>query len=174
MGLVVTSRHPACLSEIDLKRECTFQATRGSGPGGQHRNKVETAAVWTHEPTKVRGQASERRSQGENKSVAWQRLRLELAIHIRSQHDSESKWMSPLWAERVHGGKLSVSAEHVDFPELLANSLDLLEAYSGDVKSLAEELAVTTSQLVKFWKLAPLAFQAINAKRREKGEHQLL
>ncbi|HWS36357.1 MAG TPA: peptide chain release factor-like protein [Actinoplanes sp.] len=41
-----------------------------SGPGGQHRNKVGTAILLTHRPTRDRGD----RRQHENRRVAWQRL----------------------------------------------------------------------------------------------------
>lgn len=40
-----------------------------------------------HGPTGLRAQASERRSQGENRAVALKRLRLELAISIRRTID---------------------------------------------------------------------------------------
>ncbi|MDP1661208.1 MAG: peptide chain release factor-like protein, partial [Phycisphaerales bacterium] len=59
-------------------------ASRGGGPGGQHRNKVSTLITLTHRPTGQQAHAGERRSQSENKSVALRRLRLTLAVHIRT------------------------------------------------------------------------------------------
>ena len=55
--------HPAKLAPDDLMKECSMKTTKGSGPGGQHRNKVQTAVVVTHTPTAFTGQASESRSQ---------------------------------------------------------------------------------------------------------------
>ncbi|MCY2992774.1 MAG: peptide chain release factor-like protein [Planctomycetota bacterium] len=52
--------HPAALAIDQLLRECQIVRTRRSGPGGQHRNKVETAVVITHLPSGVKGEASER------------------------------------------------------------------------------------------------------------------
>ena len=76
-------RHPAALDPEALDSECEFRATRRSGPGGQNRNKVETAVILTHRPTGIRAEASERRTQGENRRAALTRLRIELALAIR-------------------------------------------------------------------------------------------
>ena len=62
--------HPAALDPEVLAPQCEFRATRRSGPGGQNRNKVETAVILTHRPTGISAQASERRTQGENRRMA--------------------------------------------------------------------------------------------------------
>jgi len=67
-------QHPCDLPVETLLTQCQVTRTRGSGPGGQHRNKVETAIVVKHEPSGVAGQASEKRSQQANKEVAIARL----------------------------------------------------------------------------------------------------
>ena len=79
----VTTNHPAALDPAVLATQCEFRATRRHGPGGQNRNKVETAVILTHRPTGISAQASERRTQGENRRTALHRLRLELASTIR-------------------------------------------------------------------------------------------
>src|SRR5262245_3474953 len=61
-GITRSMLHPAQLPIDELLPACSFQRTRRSGPGGQHRNKVETAVIVEHKPTGVRAEANERRS----------------------------------------------------------------------------------------------------------------
>jgi protein subunit release factor B len=51
---------------------------RGSGPGGQHRNVTDSAVRIRHLPTGIVAQASESRSQAQNREVAMERLRMAL------------------------------------------------------------------------------------------------
>lgn len=44
--------------------------TKGSGPGGQHRNKTETCVIVTHKPTGVTVRCDAERSQYQNKFLA--------------------------------------------------------------------------------------------------------
>lgn len=65
--------------------------TRGSGPGGQNRNKVETVAVVTHLPTKVTVRSESERSQKRNKDLALRILRAKLQeAHIEKINAEEA------------------------------------------------------------------------------------
>ena len=55
-------------------KDCTFRATRGSGPGGQHRNKVATAIRCVHDSSGAVGFASDDKSQHRNKKKAFRRM----------------------------------------------------------------------------------------------------
>jgi hypothetical protein len=164
--------HPAALPIQRLLKDCTVRRTRRSGPGGQHRNKVETAVIIEHRPTRVSAEASERRSQEENRQVALFRLRLGLAVQVR--YSIESPYTpSELWLGRCRGGRLTVNLRHDDFPALLAEALDVLANCANEVAAAAGVLGCTTSQLVKFLQLEPRAIVALNRDRERKGFHKL-
>ncbi len=166
------SAHPARLAPDVLAKECEPRFTRRSGPGGQNRNKVETAVVLKHRPTGLGAEASERRSQGENLKAALFRLRLNLALQIR-QPIEESEPPTPLWQSRCRGGKIVVSASHDDFPALLSEALDRLESQGMDLKPAAGLLGCTPSQLIKLLKDEPRAWLQVNQKREKRGLHAL-
>lgn len=160
------SPHPATLDPDQLARECEFRTTRRSGPGGQHRNKVETAVILTHRPTGISAEASERRSQGANREVALQRLRVRLAVELRSPPLPSP---SPLWQRRSAGGRVAVNPEHTDFPALLAEALDVLAACDYQVPEAAPRLEVSSTQLVNLLRLAPDALAHLNSERQQRG-----
>ena len=163
--------HPAAASAEQLIAECEVRRLRRSGPGGQHRNKVETAISLHHLPTGVRAEASERRSQAQNHAVALFRLRMNLALEVRRSRGLDYV-PSPLWQSRCGGG-LKVSASHDDFPTLLAEALDLLADLDAEPKSAAGLLGCTPSQLVRLLKLDPRALALVNRWRAERALHAL-
>jgi hypothetical protein len=122
--------HPAASSPEQLWAECDVRRLRRSGPGGQHRNKVETAISLHHLPTGARAEASERRSQAQNRSVAFFRLRVNLALEVRRPCGSD--YVPSTLRQSRSGGGLKVSASHDDFPALLAEALDVLAALDAE------------------------------------------
>jgi hypothetical protein len=160
--------HPAALSEAELLERCEVQRTRSSGPGGQHRNKVETAIRLTDRPTGVEASASERRSQDQNRQVAVGRLRVKLAVMVREPMDPGSE-PSELWRGRVKDGKLAINPKHWDFPTLLAEALDRVAAYDYDVAAAAKAMGISTSQLIKLLKHERDALDLVNRQRAERG-----
>lgn len=62
-----------------LEREVVVEPYRAPGPGGQRKNRKETAVRLTHPPSGLTVVASERRSQAQNREVAFERLIRKLA-----------------------------------------------------------------------------------------------
>ena len=49
--------------------------TRGSGPGGQHRNKTSTGVRLVHRASGAVAESTEHKSQDQNKREAWRKIR---------------------------------------------------------------------------------------------------
>jgi len=165
--------HPAELSDEQLMQECEQRLLRRGGPGGQHRNKVETAVALTHVPTGFTAEANERRSQVDNRRNAIFRLRLSLALQYRSAQVDVSQPASRRWRVRTSNARIRVSATHDDYPSLLAELLDYLEAVDFELTRAAEHFEVTSSQLIKLLKEHPPALGIVNAYRLQRGLHKL-
>jgi len=162
------SLHPAAVDPASLLADCDVTRTRRGGPGGQHRNKVETAVVIVHRPTGIQGEAAERRSQADNQRVALFRLRVNLALNVRGNSDEASQ-PSSLWQSRVRAGRISVNSSHDHFPTLLAEALDRISDEQFDIKTASERLGCTPSQLAKFLKQEPRALGMVNEQRLKLG-----
>src|SRR5262245_42452692 len=76
-------RHPT--DRESLERDCDLEFFVAGGPGGQHRNKVETGVRLKHRPTEIVVTATERRSQSANRDAAYERMaeRLEELQRVR-------------------------------------------------------------------------------------------
>lgn len=157
--------HPASLDADALMKDCKLTRGRASGPGGQHRNKVETHITIRHEPTGVEAQAGERRLAKENQSVAIKRLRLLLAMKVRVEVP-RGEIRSELWKSRCRGRKIVCSVRHADFPSLLAEALDVIEACSYDMRRASTRLECTSSQLLRLIADHPPALVMLNEERR--------
>ncbi|MBC7782713.1 MAG: peptide chain release factor-like protein [Burkholderiales bacterium] len=116
--------------------QCTFEAVRGSGPGGQKRNKTSNAVRLVHNPTGLVVRAEERRSQKNNRSNALERLRLAMAIQLRAPF-SPSDPNDP------------VELRPRD-PRAVAHVLDALEDTGYVIATAAERLGITTGALSRF------------------------
>ncbi|MEE2707448.1 MAG: peptide chain release factor-like protein [Planctomycetota bacterium] len=160
--------HPVSFEINRLLRDCDIRRQRRSGPGGQRRNKVETGIVITHLPTGIRAEASERRSQEENRRMAIFRLRINLALQFRTARCGDPQ-PSELWQSRRRSRRVQVSAGHDDFPVLLAEALDVLVDEDMDIRRATTQLGVSGSQLTKLLKLEPRAIHVVNARRTELG-----
>ena len=57
-----------------LERDTDVEFFIAGGPGGQHRNKVETGVRLVHRPSGISVTATERRSQAANREMAFARL----------------------------------------------------------------------------------------------------
>ena len=139
------------LDDAALLKQCREERYRASGPGGQRRNKVETALKLHHGPSGVSVQAEESRYLQTNRMRALRRMRERIAIEVRAPFDLASPALPPeLVAQRGARGALAVNARNPAYPIILATALDALAAAEGSYANAAHALGITTSQLLKF------------------------
>ncbi len=159
--------------DAGLLAECTVDHFRASGPGGQHRNKTDSAVRLRHRPSGVSAQAVESRSQHENRARALRRLRRAIALEVRELLDTEA-WQPPAGlAARVRAGAgpaLRRSAEHA---QIVAVLFDLLAATGWRTAEAADRLGVSTAALVRFLADDEVVFRALNDRRRLAGQPPL-
>ena len=139
------------LTEQQLFAECRCDTMRGTGPGGQKRNKTESAVRVTHVATGLFAIDDVERSQHINRHHALQKLRLEFAFHLRCEPVA--------WKQPVPGPSSD------SFPLWVAVALDALFATDFKLADAVVILGTTTSQLVKNLLKLPALWQFVNAER---------
>jgi len=85
-----------------LESDVIYQTFRASGPGGQHRNKVETAVRIIHNKSGIIVTATDGKSQHQNRKKAWEKLnnKIEELNSSSCQKQNFDQWISQLEIER--------------------------------------------------------------------------
>jgi hypothetical protein len=157
------------LSDDALLAQCRWDQFRGSGPGGQKRNKTSNAVRLTHLPTGVSATATESRSLSENKLYALRRLKLKLAAELREPVDLAT-FAPPEWFLSVrHEKSITASHRHPLYAAAGGLVLDLLAALGGNPAAVAVNLGVSTTAVVKLLENEPPLWAAANHIRGEAG-----
>ena len=140
--------------EATLLLDCDVQTFRGSGPGGQHRNKTSSGVRVVHRPTALAGVATARRSQTDNRRDAIDSLRLAIALVIRRP-------LAPL-PDALPAGRIGRLLT-------IARALDALDEHGWSMRDAADALGTSTGQLARRLAAEPEAMSLVNARRRAIG-----
>jgi hypothetical protein len=156
------------LSDKQLLAECRIDHYRGSGPGGQKRNKTSNAVRMTHLPTSVAATATESRSLAENHLHCLRRLRIKIAAEIREAVDP-IRFEVPDWFLTIRRDrKMDVSHRHEFYSATAGLILDLL-SINGNPAVVAINLGVTTTAIIKILENETAWWAVANSIRSKMG-----
>ena len=165
----MTSTDWLALTDAELLSQCRFDRFRVSGPGGQHRNRRDTAVRLVHSPTGLAGQASERRSQARNREMALQRLRRTIALELRRPVDLDAYHPPPALERILPRRRERLGPRHRDFWTGAQHLLDLFEAFEAGLADTAAALGCSTNQLSKLLAAEPQLLRRVNELRAARG-----
>ncbi|PSS08294.1 Peptide chain release factor 2 like [Actinidia chinensis var. chinensis] len=165
------------MTDEELMRECDMDTFKASGPGGQHRNKRESAVRLKHLPTGVVAQAVEDRSQHKNRAAALARLRTLLALKVRNTVDVDA-YSPPQELRQILPEKSTIRGSDCG-PQIGPNNpkfalgmqalLDLIFAVEGSISDAAKKLGLSTGALSRLILSDDSLRMAVNELRTSKG-----
>ncbi|MGJ8563921.1 MAG: peptide chain release factor family protein [Alphaproteobacteria bacterium] len=148
------------LDDEALLKLCRQETYRASGPGGQHRNKTDSAVRLTSPDGAVAALCSDHRSQHRNRAEALKRLRMALAIELRLPINGDAAEWEGSW---------KLGKKDYRYPGFLARILDVMARYDWAVGLSAEALGSSTGKLVRTLARDPHAWNAVNQARAGLG-----
>ncbi|GAV79098.1 RF-1 domain-containing protein [Cephalotus follicularis] len=165
------------MGDEELMRQCEMDTFKASGPGGQHRNKRESAVRLKHLPTGIIAQAVEDRSQHMNRASALLRLRTLLALRVRNSVDLESysppkellQILPPKSTLRGSDCGPQIGPNNSKFVLGMQALLDLIFAVEGSVSQAAKLLGLSTGALSRLLLSHDSLRMAVNDLRASKG-----
>lgn len=138
------------LADPALLAQCQVDRLRGSGPGGQKRNKTESSIRLRHGATGLFALAGESRSQHENKARALRRLRERIAFDLREPVDLDDYRVPAALAALIEQEPVRKSEKWLRSPEYLravGHLIDLYQAVGCSLPEVAKRLALTGGRL---------------------------
>ena len=137
------------VSDQDLLKSCQLTSLRGSGKGGQKRNKTSNAIRIKF--FSFSAFSEKHRSQQANIKSALRKLKLELAL------DKKNKLTRKVWGnipeqfnQLLSESIIRINSRNKDYAFFVGFFRDLVWQFSGDSKEIAKFLKVSRSQVHKW------------------------
>jgi hypothetical protein len=151
------------LDDGALFAQCEFDRFRASGPGGQKRNVTESAVRLRHTPSGLSAEATESRSQHENRARALRKLRYAVALKLRAPVVVE-RYKAP--EELAAAARAGVGRRDARFLTAIASLFDLLEGVDWQLRTAAKALGTSTAAVSRLLEQDSIVFRAANERRR--------
>ena len=144
---------PAYVAEkLDRTRKKDFriETIKGSGPGGQHRNKRETGIRMTHKDTGLSAKCTTYKSQERNRRGAFMSIVKQLIAHYRVVGMRDAFVDTPDNTIRTYNKKRNTVKDHRsgeigDYKKVLDGDLDVFTRLRGRECACTHARAVLTS-----------------------------
>jgi hypothetical protein len=146
------------MSDAELLRHCRMDVMRGSGPGGQKRNRTESAVRLTVQGSGVQVVCDKTRSQAKNRELALREIRLRLALECRfPTQETERGWTEP------------PPLKHPEFPVWVARVLDVFASHGWQAGETARALKTSTNHFSRGVLSDDRVLRAVNRERERLG-----
>lgn len=136
------------MTDSELSACCEFEFFKGSGNGGQKRNKTSSAVRARYRAADLAVTDCSERSQHDNRRNALRKLRMELALRFRV-------------APAVPPESPVCAMTHERYPLWIAHLLDVLDESGWELRRAAATLGSTPSALGKTVRRDPWLWQRI-------------
>ena len=143
------------LDDETLLQYCQQECYRASGPGGQHRNKTDSAVRLSVLGGSVVALCADHRSQHRNRADALRRLRVAIALELRLPVSNPEPWQ----------GSWKLGKKDRRYASFLAHILDVLAHNEWVVGLSAKALGISTGKLVRVLAHDPKAWNIVNQAR---------
>ena len=157
MSKLLTRDELLALEDDKLLAQCRQECYRASGPGGQHRNTTDSAVRLTVLDGAVTASCADHRSQHRNRADAVKRLRLAIALELRTPQDLPWK------------GSWKIGQKDRRYAGFIAHVLDVLAQYEWAVGLASKKLGVSTGRLVRILAHDAHAWNVVNQQRQNLG-----
>ena len=153
--------HFLYLTDQELMEHCVLDRFRASGPGGQKKNKTDSAVRIRHIESGLIGLSSESRSQHVNKTYALRRLRLKIALTLRDNNQNDHIELKK-FIQQTGTKTFTLNIRDPLYPIIVASLFDELSVNNWKISVTAKKIGITSSTLNKFLRSNPEVWRVLH------------